>query len=151
MFRVNRAEEQAVRLTMRMALLDRQVTLGELAAAEELPEPTVAKLLGMLRRDGVVTAVRGRNGGYVLADRPETIAVARVLRAVGAETVFAYPCRDDDRPDCTRTTDCGLRPVWRHLERRVVEVLQRTTLADLLRPEKAARDDLQELWPLPRA
>ena len=54
MFRVTRAEEQAVRLIMRMAHVGDQVTLGDLAAAENLPEPTVAKLLGMLRRGGVI-------------------------------------------------------------------------------------------------
>ena len=50
MFRVTKAEEQALRLIMRMAVLARQVTLSELAEQEELPEPTVAKLLGLLRR-----------------------------------------------------------------------------------------------------
>lgn len=151
MFRVTRAEEQAMRLTMRMAMFGRQVTLGELAAAEDLPEPTVAKLLGMLRREGVVTAVRGRNGGYVLGAAADTITAAQVIRAVSSDTVFGYPCRDRaDPPDCPRNTDCGLRPVWRHLERRVVEVLQQTTLTDLLKSERTARDDLHELWPLHR-
>ena len=59
MFRVTRAEEQAVRLSMRLAMVREQMTLAQLAQAEDLPEPTVAKLLNMLRRGGVVEAVRG--------------------------------------------------------------------------------------------
>jgi Rrf2 family protein len=152
MFRVSRAEEQAVRLIMRMALVARQMTLGELAADEDLPEPTVAKLLGMLRRDGVVEAVRGRNGGYVLAGRPDKISAAQVIGAVSNDSVFGYPCQDNDAPpDCPRTNNCGLRPVWRHLENRVTEVLRQTSIADLLQREVAAEENLQELWPLDRS
>jgi Rrf2 family protein len=152
MFRVTRAEEQAVRLIMRMALVARQTTLGELAEAEDLPEPTVAKLLGMLRRHGVVDAVRGRNGGYVLAGRPDEISAAQVIGAVSTNSVFGYPCRDNDAPpDCPRTENCGLRPVWRHLESRVTEVLRQTSIADLLQREATAQENLRDLWPLDRS
>ncbi len=151
MFRVTKAEEQAVRLIMRMAVLARQLTLRELAEHEDLPEPTVAKLLGMLRRQGVVEAVRGRNGGYALAARPGAISAAQVINAVSNGTAFGYPCREaDDLPDCPRTDDCGLRPVWQHLESRVTEVLQQTTIDDLLKREAAAGRDLHERWPLDR-
>jgi Rrf2 family protein len=149
MFRVTRAEEQAVRLIMRMATLDRQVTLSELAEHEKLPEPTVAKMLGMLRREGVVSAVRGRNGGYVLNERPAAISAAEVVRAVSNGATFGYPCRDASHPpDCPRTDNCGLRPMWRHLERRVNEVLQQTSIEDLLKSETKADRDLQNLWSL---
>ena len=151
MFRVSRAEEQAVRLIMRMALGARQMTLGELAENEDLPEPTVAKLLGMLRRHGVVEAVRGRNGGYILAGRPCDISAAQVIGAVSNDSVFGYPCQDNESPpDCPRTENCGLRPVWRHLASRVTEVLRQTSIEDLLKREVAASRDLHELWPLDR-
>ena len=104
MFRVTRAEEQAVRLTMRLATEGCQKTLGELAVEENLPEPTVAKLLGMLRRGGVVQAVRGRHGGYVLAGAPETISAGAVIRSVCGDEVFEFPCHDaNEPPDCSRS------------------------------------------------
>ena len=150
MFRVTRAEEQAVRLTMRLATTGGQVTLAGLASAEQLPEPTVAKLLGMLRRGGVVDAVRGRHGGYVLADKPEFITAGSVIRSITGNMVFSFPCDDgeDDPMNCPRTSDCGLRPVWQHLGERVSEVLEQTTVADLLKREAASSRDLHELWPL---
>ncbi len=148
MFRVTRAEEQAVRLIMRMALIAKQVTLGELAESEDLPEPTVAKLLGMLRRKGVVEAVRGRNGGYVLGKEPAAISIAWVIRSVTRETVFDYPCqKHNSDSDCPRTGDCSLRQVWQHLEDRVSTALQQTSIADLTRPENTVSRNLKELWP----
>ena len=110
MFRVTRAEEQAVRLVMRMAHGWQQVTLGDLASAENLPEPTVAKLLGMLRRGGVVEALRGRYGGYVLAGTPETISAGQIIYSVSGDPVVGFPC--DDAPirpiaRATRTAACA--------------------------------------------
>jgi len=149
MFRVTRAEEQAVRLTMRLATSGNQMTLAELAVEEQLPEPTVAKLLGLLRKGGVVHAVRGRHGGYVLAGTPDDITAGAVIRSVSGDDVFEFPCPEDlGTPDCPRNTDCGLRPVWRHLGERVSEVLEQTSVADLLRREAAQSQTLQELWPL---
>jgi Rrf2 family protein len=149
MFRVTRAEEQAVRLTMRLAADGGQKTLAELAVGENLPEPTVAKLLGMLRRGGVVQAVRGRHGGYTLAGAPEAISAGAVIRSVCGDDVFEFPCHEaNEPPDCMRNDDCGLRPVWKHLGEKVAEVLEQTTIADLLRREASASRNLQELWPL---
>jgi len=151
MFRVTRAEEQAVRLTMRLATAGGQQTLANLAVAEQLPEPTVAKLLGMLRRGGVVEAVRGRHGGYVLAGTPEQVTAAAVIRSVSGDLIFSFPCGEAEGKadlDCPRNTDCGLRPVWLHLGDRVAEVLEQTTVADLLQREATSTRNLQELWPL---
>ena len=151
MFRVTRAEEQAVRLIMRLAVVGEQLTLSDLALAEDLPEPTVAKLLGMLRRGGVVEAVRGRNGGYVLSRSPDQTSAASVIRSISGEQVFTYPCSEaSEQPDCPRPDNCGLRPVWQHLGSRVAEILEQTSIADLLRKEEAASANLQNLWPLAR-
>jgi Rrf2 family protein len=149
MLRITKAEEQAVRLVMRLASEGQQMTLGELAQSEHLPEPTVAKLLGQLRRGDVVEAIRGRHGGYVLAASPMNISTASVLRALGSEPAPEYPCVADreQAADCPRVEDCGLRAVWRHLQERVAELLENTSIADLLRVEKSVDGQLAQLWP----
>lgn len=150
MFRISKAEEQALRLTMRLAAVGEQQTLGELAEAESLSEPTVAKLLGQLKRGGVVATLRGRRGGYILADAPETITADKILEAVASKAVFGFPCRNNENGDfCVWTGECGLRPVWALLEHRVMEVLRRTTVLDMLRNEKDSARKLAEVWPLP--
>ena len=149
MFRITRAEEQALRLIMRLATAGRQQTLGELAEDEGLPEPTVAKLLGFLRRGGVVEAVRGRNGGYILADDPEVISAGKVIGSINGDASFTYPCGDQMEADCPRNRNCGLRPIWHYLESRVASVLEQTSIADLLQQESEAAVNVQKLWPDP--
>jgi Rrf2 family protein len=150
MLRITKAEDQAVRLVMQLAGTGEQMTLGQLAEREGLPEPTVAKLLGQLRRGGVVSAIRGRHGGYVLADAPEEISAAQVLRALGSEPAPDHPCVADPQgaaSECHRTGDCGLRAVWRHLQLQVAALLEQTSIADLLHVEKRVGGQLEQLWP----
>ncbi|MEZ4387572.1 MAG: Rrf2 family transcriptional regulator [Candidatus Krumholzibacteriia bacterium] len=149
MLRITKAEDQAVRLVMQLATTGEQMTLGQLAEQEALPEPTVAKLLGLLRRGGVVEAIRGRHGGYVLARDPGDISAADVLRALGGDPAPDHPCVEDPENGggCPRTGDCGLRAVWRHLQLQVAGLLEKTSVADLLRVEASVDGRLHQLWP----
>ena len=153
MLRITKAEDQAVRLVMQLATSGEQLTLGQLSEREALPEPTVAKLLGLLRRGGVVEAIRGRHGGYVLSRDPTEIPVAEVLRALGANPVNDHPCVESpiNGGDCPRTGDCGLRAVWRHLQDQVNNLLEQTTMADLLRVEASVGGHVQQIWPAENA
>jgi Rrf2 family protein len=154
MLRITKAEDQAVRLVMQLASSGEQLTLGQLAEREALPEPTVAKLLGQLRRGGVVEAIRGRHGGYVLGGDPAEITTNQVLRALGSDPAPDHPCVLDPQNgggDCPRTADCGLRAVWRYLAQQVAGLLEKTTIADLLKVERSVGGQLQQLWPLEEA
>lgn len=150
MLRITKAEDQAVRLVMRLADVGAQMTLGQLAEQENLPEPTVAKLLGQLRRGGVVEAIRGRHGGYVLAGSPAEISVGRVLESLGMGQSPDQPCDANADPgcECPRNEDCGLRAVWRYLQIQVAGLLDKITIADLMRVERTVGDQLEQIWPL---
>ena len=56
--RISKAEEYGVRLVMRLAAHGRQLTVTQLAELENLPEPTVAKVLSPLRRGVTCRSVR---------------------------------------------------------------------------------------------
>jgi Rrf2 family protein len=147
--RIAKAQDQALRLCLRLAATDGQRTLSELAGQESMPEPTAAKLLGLLRRGGVVEALRGRKGGYLLAAPAREISVAAVLRSVGDPTSL-YSCHDGSsaKEPCPRNDDCSLRSVWRHLKLQVTDLLEGTSLADLLQSELWVGASLARRWPV---
>jgi len=153
MLKMTKTQEQAVRLSLRLAESACQQTLNELASQETLPEPMVAKLLGQLRRGGVVTAVRGRHGGYNLAGTPDEVSIAAILRAIGGEPAPEHPCvtAPQNMNNCPRVGDCGLRSVLRHLQIQVTNLLENTSLADLLRKESRMDQHVHELWPPEKA
>ena len=117
-----------------------------LAAGQDIPTSFLERIMGDLRRGGVVTSVRGRAGGYLLARPAEEITVADVIRAVDGPLVTV---RDVRPPGLTyEGSATALLEVWVALRASVRDVLDVVTLADVVRrelPESvhrlAARED----------
>jgi Rrf2 family iron-sulfur cluster assembly transcriptional regulator len=110
------------------------LTIPEIAVAEGLSTPYVAKLMRVLRRGGFVKSTRGQTGGYTLARPTEQIVVGEVLSLLGGrffETEFCerYP---GSVQICTHTVDCSIRSLWHAVQDVVDQVLGKTTLRDLL-------------------
>ena len=145
--KISKAEEQALRIAARLAREGGQQTLAGLAALEHLPEATVAKLLARLRKGGLVLAVRGRHGGYVLARPGTEISAADVIRALGRPVLEGSGCSTEDPndPACPHLGNCGLRSVWKHLAVRVSSVLEGMSLEDLGRSEEYVTLHLSDL------
>jgi Rrf2 family protein len=110
------------------------LTIPEIAVADGLSIPYAAKLMRLLRRGGFVTSTRGQTGGYALARPAEKIIVGEVLSTLGGrffETEFCekYPGSSDI---CTHTVDCSIRSLWHAVQEVVDQVVNKTTLRDLL-------------------
>jgi len=145
---ITRTEEHGLRLVTRLAAEGGQLSVGEMAAMEQIPEPTVAKVLLALRRAGLVRAVRGRNGGYRLAAEASENSGGRVLEALGQPLFEGRFCKTlDSESDmiCPHDAACGIRPVWEHIESLIFNVLEKTTLADLLGGEESVREHVGEV------
>jgi Rrf2 family protein len=117
---------------------DGSLTIPEIAAAERLSVPYVAKLLRTLRQAGFLQSARGKTGGYTLSQPADQIAIGDVMAALGGASVFSpdfckrHPGRSSS---CVHSTDCSLRCLWRMIHTAVESVLGRITLQDLLRNE----------------
>lgn len=66
------------------AVFPAALTVAAIARRRGIPEAFLARLLGALRRSGLVAAVRGPGGGVRLARPPQGIALADVLPAAAA-------------------------------------------------------------------
>jgi Rrf2 family protein len=137
--KITSQEEYGLRCLLSIAHAEEghSLTIPEIALAEGLSPAYVAKLLSVLRQAGFIESVRGRAGGYRLAESPESISLGSVLLVLG-EPLFDEPgyCQrhagtETDGP-CVHTGDCSLRAVWRTLEHWMRITLDRITLADLL-------------------
>ena len=109
------------------------LTLPEISGLEGLSIPYVAKLLAILKQAGLVNAVRGRHGGYVLARPAEGIYLKEILDCLG-ESVFnrGYCERHTgDLESCVHSGDCGVSKIWAGLDKFLSAVFNRVTLADL--------------------
>ncbi len=148
--KVSKTEEHGLRLVMTLAKEGRQMTISNLAEKEGLSEALIAKLLGMLRKGGIVKAERGRKGGYELAGTPEGITVAQVVRSLGPALFrgcLEKGGRSPNQVDCAHVDDCGLRPVWAIIEEKITHMLDQVSLADLVREEAEMERKVRRIWP----
>ena len=137
--KISKLEEQSIRLVVTLALRGGRATLPELALAEGLTEAMTAKLMGKLRKGGIIQALRGRTGGYALIPAPEDLTVSAVIRSLG-NPVFEGCASDSGALDavCPHISGCSLRPVWNHLARAVTDTLDRITISQLIAQERPA-------------
>jgi Rrf2 family protein len=133
-------EEYGLRCLLRLAHEGEgaSLSIAELSELEGISAPNVAKIMRLLRQDGFVTSTRGQAGGYSLARPAGEIVVGEVVRALGGRLYDAGFCeRHSGKGDaaCTRMTDCSLRSIWQQVQEVVDDVLERITIASLLRSE----------------
>src|SRR5262245_11710268 len=89
--KITSQEEYGLRCLLRLASAHGlTATLPEIATAEGLSVPYVAKLLAVLRQAGLIDSVRGRSGGYRLIKPPEEIGLGSLLLVLG-EPLFDEP------------------------------------------------------------
>src|SRR6266446_7019764 len=115
--KISAQEEYGLRCLLRLAQTEGySQTLPEIAAAEGLSVPYVAKLMAVLREAGLVDSVRGRSGGYTLSRPPDEIGLGSLLLVLG-EPLFDEPgyCeRHAGVSDgvCVHRGGCSLRALW---------------------------------------
>ncbi len=106
------------------------VAVDVLAAGQGLPVSFLERILGDLRRGGVVTSVRGRSGGYRLARPASEITLADIMRAAEGPLVTV---RDERPPSLTYDgSAAALLDVWVALRVAVRDVLDEVTIEALV-------------------
>jgi Rrf2 family protein len=143
-------EEYGLRCLVRLAHHpDAFGTIHEIAKAEGLTPAYVAKLMGVLRRAGLVTASRGHKGGYALARPADAVDLSEVMVALGGRIYSNRFCGDHAGSvatsvgKCAHDGNCSIRPVLVGLDRLVHDALSRVTLKSLVRSEPAMHGFLQ--------
>jgi Rrf2 family protein len=133
-------EEYGLRclLTLARAQPGASLTIPQIAEAERISAPNVAKLLRALKAGGYVVALRGQSGGYALARKASDINVGEALGCLGGRIYDAGFCgrHSSATRGCGHNSDCSVRSVWRLVQRAVDDVLGRLTLAALLVEEQ---------------
>jgi Rrf2 family transcriptional regulator, iron-sulfur cluster assembly transcription factor len=133
-------EEYGLRCLLQLARQgdDASLTISEMSQREGISSPNVAKILRILRRAGLVASTRGKAGGYTLARPAEDIPVGLALGVLGGRLFDAQFCERHSglERSCLNNGDCSIRPVLRHVQAAVDEVLSQLTLKSLLRNER---------------
>lgn len=120
----------------------RSVLIGEIAEKERIPKKFLEAILLELRNKGVLESRRGKGGGYQLAEPPAKILVGQIIRLmdgpiapVRCVSQSAYAACED----CPDEAVCTIRLVMRAVREKICEVVDRTSVSDLVEREEELR------------
>ncbi len=133
--RITAIEEYGLRCLLALARRgsDEQASIAEIAEAEGISVAYVSKLMSILRKEGLVTAVRGRSGGFAITRPLDQISLYEVLVTLGGPLIDPHHCEkhSGQLEQCVHSESCSVQDVLGGLAGYVKEFLADTTIQDL--------------------
>jgi len=118
------------------------VLIATLSKQESIPIKFLEVILLNLKSNGLLDSKKGPRGGYQLSRPPSTITVGSLIRMMEGP-LAPLPCASETayRPcdECGDVESCGTRIIMRQVRDAMASVLDRTTLADLIRQVESVR------------
>lgn len=112
---------------------DKPVTLAGISERQSISLSYLEQLFSRLRRQGLVTSVRGPGGGYRLAKAHHEISVSNIITAVD-ELIEATQCGGNE--NCHDEGRCMTHDLWTALNGKILEYLSGVTLADMVEMQR---------------
>ena len=106
------------------------VPLADISERQEISLSYLEQLFARLRKNGLVTSVRGPGGGYLLGRETNAISVGDVINAVD-ESIDATRCHGAT-DGCQSGMRCLTHTLWSDLSARIEDFLNGITLAELV-------------------
>lgn len=105
--------------------------LNVVAQKQHLSETYLEQLVAHLKKAGLVTSVRGAQGGYELKRKPEEITVGEIIRVLEGP-MAPSECVVDDDPECENAEYCVTRLIWEKIKDSINNVIDSITLNDMV-------------------
>lgn len=133
--RLTTFSDYALRVLVYLGVHDEGLaTIGDIAAAYDISENHLMKVVHYLGQRRYIETVRGKGGGMRLARAPEKINVGELVRGT-EENLKLVECFDKKASDCRIEAACVIRGVLGRALEAFFGVLDGYTLADLLAPK----------------
>lgn len=133
--KLNKSTSHAIRILIDCAKGDGAlVKVAELAARLDLTLQNAFKIVHILSRAELLTAVRGRNGGVRLTRPADEIRIGDIVRAMEATEIEL-----DDGGSSDKAASQGVNKVFDSALEAFIDILDQHTLADIAGGKRAAR------------
>ena len=126
----------ALRLMLDLAIYGNgePVSLKDVAGRQKISDKYLEQIVTPLSRAGLVRSVRGAGGGYLLTRLPGEYTVGDILRPLEGD-LAPVECATDAQ-FCHRCEECVTVALWQEIHKAVSQVVDNTTLADLVERQK---------------
>ncbi len=123
----------ALRAMLDLALQsgDSPTMVKDISRRQEISDLYLEQLFSRLKIVGLVRSTRGPKGGFTLAKPPSQIRLSEIVQAMEGSTA-PVECVNNAR-FCSRADFCITRGIWIEMKKVMDEVLESTTLKDLMK------------------
>ena len=121
-----------LRILMDLALhqSEKPRLIRDIAKSQQISEKYISRLVIALRKGGMIRSVRGVNGGFHLAMKPEDITLLDVIEVMEGP-LSIVDCVFTPK-SCDRSGNCAAREIWSKLNSDIRALMSGITLADIL-------------------
>jgi len=138
--KITAQEEYGLRILLRIAACKEAegMSIPKLTEAEGIGPHYVAKLTRILRLEGFINSTPGNKGGYILAKPAKEIIINDVLKSLGGALYDKKFCGSHSGVLnlCVNSIDCSSRSLWKMIQFTVDQLLDKITLADLVKSDE---------------
>lgn len=128
---VSRTLDYAVRsLTYMGVNPEIKYSMKEISESQHIPINYLAKILRRLVNRGIIRSMVGPEGGYLLRKSPSDVNLREVYEAIEGE-LRIIDCMDQESV-CALYGSCAQLPVWHKLKVSMINLLESTTLDDMV-------------------
>jgi Rrf2 family protein len=124
------------------------VLIASVATEQAIPLKFLEGILLDLKARGVLESKKGKGGGYQLSRPPSTITIGSIIRLLEGP-LAPLPCASETAfkacEECQDVEHCSTRIIMRQVRDAIADVLDKTTLADLIRQADARQERARPL------
>jgi Rrf2 family nitric oxide-sensitive transcriptional repressor len=135
--RLNTFTDYSIRTLIYLALIKNEtlVTRREIAAAHDISDNHLMKVVHFLSRNGYIETTRGKGGGMRLARAPEKINIGKLIYDCESDIPLVVCFKGDSRArdrGCKLNGICALKGVLSEAHQAMYKSLERYSLADII-------------------
>jgi len=123
---------------------DGPLMVRKIAEKQRISKKYLDIIFTSLKLAGLVRAIRGASGGFLLTRAPEEIRVSEIVAALEGALAPVECCQSPGI--CERSSQCAAQELWMRLEAAIRETLDAVTLIDLVN-DQAALDAVPPFCP----
>jgi Rrf2 family protein len=118
------------------------VALSGIAERQKISISYLEQLIAKLKKAGIVNSVRGAQGGYLLAKKPEDISVGDILRALEGD-LNPVNCTEvvGGNETCSGSDLCVTKYVWKRISDSINNAVDAIKLSELIEESKKVRTE----------
>ncbi|MBR3646161.1 MAG: Rrf2 family transcriptional regulator [Lachnospiraceae bacterium] len=132
----------ALRLMLELASdnTGRPKSIKDISQSQDISEKYLEQIISLLNKAGMVKSIRGAQGGYVLTKEPKEYTVGMIFRVTEGD-LAPVKCVSDGEDACDRRANCIPAMLYEKINDAVNNVVDTTTLEDLMRWQTEKKDN----------